>query len=323
MVKMCRIEYPGAFYHVTNRGNRRQPIFRSDDDRYFFLNCLREAHSRFRVVFHAYCLMENHYHLFLETPRGNLSRIMHLVDLKYSAYFNLTHSFDGHTFQGPFTAVLVQAGEYAREVAPYIHLNPVRARLVEHPRDYAWSNYRQFMGLASPEPWTSCSYVLSLFGDSLPAARRSYEQWVMARLNEGMPDPLAEANRTGILGDREFIDSFMQPCPAEPSPALERDLTRSGPAGFRPTLLQIRRQTESVLGPDSRLGRRIAIYLSHEVTDLPLSVIGEFFSIGGPGISDVCRRTGKEIVHNGTLARVIEEIELRLREECRREAGGT
>ncbi len=320
MARLCRIEYPGAFYHVTNRGNRRQPLFESDEDRLYFLNGLREAHRRFRLIVHVYSLMENHYHLFLETPWGNLSRIMHFVDLRYSTYVNLKYALDGHTFQGRFAAILVQAEEYAREVAPYIHLNPVRARITERPEDYTWSNYREYLGLASPEPWMSCSFVLGLFGDTLPAARKNYEKWVLARLAGEMPDPFREIGPMGVLGKPEFVELIKKAFPRGSSLGRERDRRPNIPGPFRPTLRQIQRQTELVTGPESRLGRRVAIYLSHRVTDLPLSVIGEFFSIGGPGISDICRRLDREIANNGTLLRVVEEIELKLREECRKDS---
>jgi REP element-mobilizing transposase RayT len=319
MARPRRIEYPGAFYHVTTRGNRRQAIFKGDDDRFFFLSCLRQAHERFGVVVHVYCLMENHYHLFLETPEGNLSRIMHLVNLKYSNYFNLKHSNTGHTFQSRFRATLVQAKEYAREVAPYIHLNPVRAGLVHGPEDYEWSNYREYLGLASPEPWTSTSFVLRLFGPSPSEAMKAYERYVVGRASRGLSDLFAGAKQTGILGKPDFVEQMRKSPPNGSRLLAERDYLGIKGSRPRPTLQQIRTQTDVVMGRESSFSRKIAIYVSHKATDHSLKAIGEFFGIGESGISDICRRTRKEVVHNGTLARIVEEIEIRLRLECEKE----
>jgi len=323
MPRPCRIEYPGAFYHVTIGGNRRQPIFICDEDRFFFLSCLREAYERFGVLTHAYCLMENHYHLFLETLRGGLSRIMHLVNLKYSTYFNTKYSLSGHTFQSRFRATLIEAKEYAREVAAYIHLNPVRAGLVRRPEDYEWSNYREYLGLASPQPWTSTSMVLMLFKPSPSEAKKAYEEYVLWRASQGFHDPFDAARETGILGKPGFVEQIRKSMLTEPAPLAERDyLGISGP-GPRPTLQQIQAQTDVVMGRESRLSRKMAIYISHKTTAYTLRSIGEFFGIGEAGISDICRRTKKEIVCNSTLARIIEEIESRLQRECQREKEGT
>ncbi len=315
MSRLGRIEYPGAFYHVTNRGNRKQPIVRSDDDRLLFLNCLREAHARLGAVVHVYCLMDNHYHLFLETPRGNLSRTMHLINLKYAAYFNRKYSLDGHTFQGRFQAILVQAVEYACEVAPYIHLNPVRAQLVDRPEEFRWSNYRAYLGLTPPESWAPCSFILSLFGASLPEARKRYERQVLSRIGLPAQDPFGPAASTGILGRPEFIAKIQRPGKADPVGLSEPNASQTGLSTPRPSLSQIQEQTRALCGQENPLSRKIAIYIAHENSGLPLSVISEFFSIGRSGITDICRRMKREIVNNETLARVVGEVEFRLRRD--------
>ncbi len=321
MAKQPRIEFAGAFYHVTSRGNRKQPIFLSDEDRYFFLNCLREAHERFGVIAHAYCLMGNHYHLFLETPRGNLSRIMHLINLKYSSYFNQKHSHEGHTFQARFRATLVQAAEYAREVASYVHLNPVRAGLVARPEDYEWSNYREYMGLASPVPWTSNSFVLRLFGTCLSEARQAYEGHILLRMSQGFPNPFESAKATGILAKPEFIENIRRSMPATSGVLSKPDFL--GVGASLPSLAQVQTLTDAVLGRESSLSRKIAIHISHTTTGHSLRSIGEFFGIGESGIADICRRTRKELIHNETLARIIGEIVIRLRRECQSVKEGT
>ena len=138
MSRPLRIEYPGAFYHATSRGNERKEIFKSDGDREKFLFYLASAAERYGALFHAYCLMTNHYHLMIETPQGNLSQIMKHINNSYTNYYNVKHKRAGHLLQGRYKAILVEADTYAAELSRYIHLNPVRAKMVEAPEDHLW-----------------------------------------------------------------------------------------------------------------------------------------------------------------------------------------
>lgn len=314
MARPLRIEFPGAFYHVTSRGNGKQPIVLSDEDRYYFLNCLREAHERFQSIIHVYCLMDNHYHLFLETPHGDLSRIMHFINLKHSAYFNLKHGHCGHTFQARFRATVVQGKEYALEAAPYIHLNPVRARLVKSPEEYEWSNYCDYVGLRPPYPWTETRLILRLFGPDLAASQAAYAVHVRDRLLRGMENPFKSADVSGVLGNPDFVELVRKAFAGRSgTQAQARAMTLSGPLN-RPDLRRILKETDAALGGRSRLARNVAIYFSHTLTDHTLSAISAFFGIGGSGISDICRRMKKELTYNETLTRAMHEITRRLQD---------
>jgi REP-associated tyrosine transposase len=127
LARPLRIQYPGAFYHITSRGNERKAIFGTDQDRKRFLSYLQSAHERYGAILHVYCLMSNHYHLLLETPRGNLSEILHHLNGAYTTYFNLKMHRSGHLFQGRYRAILVEKDAYCQELSRYIHLNPLRA----------------------------------------------------------------------------------------------------------------------------------------------------------------------------------------------------
>ena len=142
MARPLRIAFPGAFYHVTTRGNERKTVFKRKRDRERFLEYLETATERYHAVIHAYCLMDNHYHLLLDTPAGNLSQIMHHGNGAYTTYFNVKRARSGHLFQGRYKAILVEKDEYAKELSRYIHLNPVRAKMVEQPEQYEWTRYR-------------------------------------------------------------------------------------------------------------------------------------------------------------------------------------
>ena len=138
MARPLRITYPGAFYHVTSRGNERKNVFKSKRDRVKFLEYLDSATKRYDAVIHAFCLMDNHYHLLLETPSGNLPQIMRHTNGAYTTYFNVKRERSGHLFQGRYKAILVDMDEYAKELSRYIHLNPVRAKMVKTPEEYEW-----------------------------------------------------------------------------------------------------------------------------------------------------------------------------------------
>jgi REP element-mobilizing transposase RayT len=153
MARPLRIEFPGAVYHVTSRGDRREPIFVDDEDRRALLEVVGQALSRFDAQMLAYCLMGNHYHFVLHTRRANLSMLMRHVNGVYTQAFNRRHGKVGHLFQGRFKAILVDRDAYLLEVCRYVELNPVRARSVRQPEAWPWSSYRAHVGLAEAPQW--------------------------------------------------------------------------------------------------------------------------------------------------------------------------
>lgn len=310
MARPLRIEYPGAFYHVHARGNQKQPIFLSDEDRFYFLNCLRAAYEKLGAVVHAYCLMEDHYHLLNETPHGNLSKVMHLINTTYSIYFNKKHARCGHPFQGRFSAILVQADIYARELAAYVHLNPVRAGIVESPEEYAWSNYREYLRPESSQPWTRTSFVLRLFASDSLRASHLYADFVQRRAGQSLPDLLKAAESAGILGEAAFLARIYSAFPVRQSDPIPREIPQLRKLKFRPPLQTVVAVAERVLGPKNAFARNAAIYVIHKRTDYSLSEIAAHFNMSISGISDVSRKIRRELNGNGVLSKAIEEIAL-------------
>ena len=153
MSRPLRIEFPGAIYHVTSRGDRREPIFDDDRDRLAFLDIVGAALDRFDACSLAYCLMDNHYHLVLHTRRANLSLLMRHLNGVYTQTYNRRHHKVGHLFQGRFKAILVDQDAYLLEVCRYVDLNPVRANMVRHPADWPWSSYRAHVASQTPPLW--------------------------------------------------------------------------------------------------------------------------------------------------------------------------
>ena len=172
MARPLRIEYPGAYYHVTSRGNEQKDVFKSQRDREKFLDYLKSATMRYGAVIHAFCLMSNHYHLLMETPEGNLSRIMRHINGAYTTYFNVKRKRAGHLFQGRYKAILIEADDYLAELSRYIHLNPVRVGMVERPEQYQWSSYQSYTGQCKHPEWLRTDFVLSCFAKNVADAQK-------------------------------------------------------------------------------------------------------------------------------------------------------
>lgn len=203
MARPLRIEFPGALYHITARGDRRESIFEDDEDRLMFLRTLAEVVTRFNWLCHAYCLMTNHYHLMVETPDGNLSRGMRQLNGVYTQASNRRHRRTGHLFQGRFKGILVDKDSYLLELARYIVLNPVRAGRVERPEAWPWSSYRATAGQAARPDWLATDTVLQQFGQRRSRARQRYRQFVLDGVNQG--SIWSELRQQVYLGDDDFV----------------------------------------------------------------------------------------------------------------------
>lgn len=145
MARPYRLQAEGCFYHITSRGNNRKAIYISEKDRVKFLEYLTTAKDKFKFYVYAYCLMTNHYHMFIETTQANLSRIMQYLNTAYTTYYNVKRKHSGHLFQGRYKSILVEQDAYFAELTRYIHLNPVRAKIVTHPIQYPWSSYKAYI----------------------------------------------------------------------------------------------------------------------------------------------------------------------------------
>ena len=203
MTRPLRLEYPGALYHVTARGNRHASIYWDDDDRRAWLGILGLACDRFNFSVHAYCQMTNHYHLLVETVDGGLGRGMRHLNGVYSQDINRRHVLSGHLFQGRYHAVLVQKDSHLLELARYIILNPVRAGIVERPEDWAWSSYHATAGNMRHGEWFDSMWLVAQFGACAASAAESYRRFV--RDGIGAKNPFMKVKHRLLLGDDEFV----------------------------------------------------------------------------------------------------------------------
>src|SRR3972149_6006846 len=210
MGRPLRIQYPGALYHITSRGNERKNIFVDDADRFRFLELLKDYHDRYNILIHSFVLMDNHYHLILETSEGNLLKVMHGINGGYTGYFNRKYERSGHLFQGRYKGILVEKDAYLLSLSRYVHMNPVRAKIVKKPEQYRWSSYPGYIGKEKECKWVEHSWILSNFGKGGKTARRKYREYVEESFNKDMENPAKNLYGQIILGSDKFIEKIRE-----------------------------------------------------------------------------------------------------------------
>jgi putative transposase len=187
MARPLRVEFPGAVYHVTSRGNARQSIFIDDEDRGGFLDLLSIVVERFKWLCHAYCLMENHYHLLIETPNGNLSKGMRELNGVYTQWFNQRYRRVGHLFQGRYKAIIVEKDNHLLSLCRYVVLNPLRVGLIKKPEQWRWSSYGATIGVTKSPAFLTVDWVLSQFDRRKRVAMEKYRRFVMEGIDKESP----------------------------------------------------------------------------------------------------------------------------------------
>lgn len=203
MTRPPRIEFPGALYHVISRGNEKQEIYFDDRDRRVFLNNLEQCIGVHNLICHAYCLMNNHYHLLLETPDGNLSKAMRDINGDYAQKFNERHGRVGHLWQGRYKSFLIEKDLYFLEVVRYIVNNPVKAELVNHPKKWKWSSYGVVAGERKNPQWLENDFTLSLFSSNTKDAQKEYRSFVKKSISN--EEPYNKLREGTILGSPQFV----------------------------------------------------------------------------------------------------------------------
>lgn len=201
MSRPLRICIPGGIYHVFSRGNARGAIVRDDIDRTRFLRTLGHVVDRFGWLCHSYCLLDNHYHLVIETPKPNLPSGMRQLNGLYAQHFNRRHKRCGHLFQARYRSLLIERDSYLLAVCRYVVLNPVRAGICERPEQWPWSSYRATAGLAPAAPFLTTDWLLAQFAPTRRLAQRRYRAYVA----EGIADALEQRVRGERLGENDFL----------------------------------------------------------------------------------------------------------------------
>jgi REP element-mobilizing transposase RayT len=321
MSRPLRIEYPDAYYHVLNRGRGRQTIFEGEN--YFgeFLHTLSEAHDRFGLEIHAYCLMSNHYHLLVKTPEGNLQRCMRHLNGVYTQRYNRLKNTDGPLFRGRYKAILVDHDAYLLRLSKYIHKNPLEAGMVDRLEDYVWSSYRSYIGISAKEEWLYLHEVYGQLNTNKPVV-----QEYQAYINEGQIDEDLKAfygrkRWDPIMGDERFCEGIKEFSGMETSEVAYNEKQRLRPgiglivetvsAYFQVSEQDIY-QVKKGRGVKNQ-PRKLAMYLAQRIGGFRLNEIGEFFGLKGyGGVSSAIHMVKQALEQDAKLTEITNNIINRL-----------
>ena len=308
MARPLRINYSGAFYHVYHRGIERREIYKDKRDYTTFLKLLEQAHIQFKVVIHAYCLMSNHYHLYLETPEGNLSRVMRHVNGLYTQKYNQKYSRVGSLFQGRYSSKLVDQESYSLELVRYIHLNPVKAKMVKSPGAYAPSSYGVYQGRRQGFAGLETNWLLSQFAKRKSLAIREFEKFTMAGMGKNWKPEDSQRGRV-LIGSEEFFKRMRDKYLLD-----KKDIELSELREIKRTVdvKKIKKWVE-LLDLDTKGKRKCFAYALKRYTPLKLNEIAE--KIGGlsySGVSQLVRRLEQERLDDKVLARELSRLEQKM-----------
>ena len=283
MARPLRIEFPDAVYHITSRGNKKGKIFKTDKDRQAFLAIFESVIKRYNLICHAYCLMDNHYHLLMETPEGNLSLGMRQLNGVYTQKFNKEHHTIGHLFQGRFKAILVEKESYLLELCRYIVLNPIRAGMVSYPWEWKWSNYGATTGRVKKPEFLTTDWTLAQFGKEREEAQRAYEEFVLAGM--GKEAPWKDLRGRFILGKNSFAKKIKvyleERKEVKEIPRIERFAIRKG-------------LNEIFRGIREKKERNTRIYTAHIEYGYSLKEIADWLGVHYSTISKAIKNMEKE-----------------------------
>ncbi len=312
MARPLRLESAGALWHVTSRGNERRAIVRDDRDRERFLGILAEAIGDTGWRLFAYVLLDNHYHLLLETPEPNLSIGMRQLNGRYGQWFNRRHDRVGHVFQGRFGGIRIEREAHLLEVSRYVVLNPVRAGVTAAPAGYRWSSFCATAGLRPAPPWLRTDLVLDLFGVGPEAARRRYVEFVADGAERA--SPWQGLVQQVFLGSETFVRATLGDVAADREvPKVQRD-------GPRPTLEQLLAAVAQVSGqPPQAFCRRRAgpervllAYLGRHHCALRLRLLGAALDVDIGYVSRLAAQGQARLAADPAFADAVARVRHRL-----------
>ncbi|MBW1997877.1 MAG: transposase [Deltaproteobacteria bacterium] len=321
MARPLRVEYPDAYYHVMSRGNNQQTLYEDDADKEKFLEYLAKASERFSIIIHTYCLMNTHYHLLVQTPEANLSLAMQWLNVSYAMYLNRKRGRCGHLFQGRFKALLIDADGYLTHLSRYIHLNPVRAKMVSLPAEYQWSSYGALIGKRREPEFLEVNRLMSHFGRTLKEARKAYRDFVERVDLKALENPDKQVTAGFVLGDAEFVEwiktTFLSARGDEkeipqlkrlkPKVPLEKVVQAVAQEFSCPAELIISK------GRKKNKAREVALYIARETSGMSCKELGEYFGgVSGALVTMRHKQVGDESRRNRALKHKIDKIKRRI-----------
>jgi REP element-mobilizing transposase RayT len=304
MARKPRIHFPGAFYHVIARGNRGQKIFRDDQDYERYLSFLKEYKTRFRFLLYAYTLMPTHIHILLEVSETPLSRLMQILQFRYTRNFNIKYKKWGHLFQGRYKAILCDKDSYFLELSAYIHLNPVRAGLIKAPHQYPWSSYRFYVREAK-DMLVDGDFLLAQFSNKKATAKREYGRFVRSRISQGHRGDFYELMDQRFLGTDEFVEDIRRDLKERRS--FVYDISIEEIVSDVGLVFNISKDLlySSTRNRPGALGRSVVGYLAKELANHPFKETAEYFNRDPVVISKGIKGLEKKIREDETISTAI------------------
>ncbi|MEA3224254.1 MAG: transposase [Thermodesulfobacteriota bacterium] len=318
MGRRPRIDLAG-FHHVVNRGIERRKVYKSDEDKNKFLEIVCNACNIYKINIHDYCLMNNHYHLLIQTPNANLSRAMRHLNGVYTQRFNRSHLCDGQLFRGRYKSIVVDADSYLLELVRYIHRNPLEVGLVETLNKYKWSSHKGYLSDAKKWDWLHKNFILSLFSKNRAESIRIYKQFVSKVTAEEINQIFGRRILPSVLGSAKFVDKIKEMF------FINKNFEEVPESRYlAPDVETIKAEVcrlYKVDGLDLYISRRgyfneprnIAIYLTRHLKCDSLKEIGHSFEIGKYStVSSVIERVKKEIRKDKNFKKRVDELTSKL-----------
>jgi len=315
MSRPLRIEYPGAWYHVMNRGRRSEKVYLGRQDYEIFIDLLIEASNLWDVNISAFSLMPNHYHMLINTPLGNLSRFMRHLNGVYTQRFNKNHKTEGQLFKGRYKSILVDGDGYLLQLVRYIHRNPIRSKIVKIIDDFRWSSHQGYKSDSNEWDWLYKKYILKIFSDDKKEAFKGYRNFMSEWDDRVLVKTLESKKWPAMLGSDKFIFSIREKYYKDKMnlEVPESNYLSPGYDVIKGEVCSYFKIDEKELQKSKRniinLPRNIAIYLSRNLRRDPLDRIGLEFSLYRySSVSSVLNRTKDLIGKDNKLKKIVDEI---------------
>lgn len=315
MSRPLRIQFPDAWYHVMNRGRRREVVFCEEEDYLSFIEILKETTSLFNIRIAAFCLLPNHYHLLVQTPEGNISRCMRHINGVYTQRFNRRHNHDGQLFRGRYKAILVDSN-YLAGLVRYIHRNPIRAGLRTRLNQYPWSSHHGYLTFSNKWNWLSKDSLFALFSPGRAKQLKEYKDFISEEDSKEVLARYSKKNLPSIIGSEKFIDrvkvKFREFAFTEEIP--ESKLLTPDAAKIRRSVCKVYKVKQTSLICGIKRGafnepRNAAVFLTRQLRRDSLKTIGKEYKIDNySSVSSIIESMKKNIARNKKLKKRIEQI---------------
>ncbi|MBW2001476.1 MAG: transposase [Deltaproteobacteria bacterium] len=313
MARPLRIEYEGAFYHITARGNEQKRIYFNKTDYGKFREYLEGAREKYGCLIHAYVFMTNHYHMIIETPNANISKIMHFINGSYTTYINKKRDRSGHLFQGRYKAILIDRDTYLLELSRYIHLNPVRARSVEKPEDFLNSSYASYIGKRN-DTIVYHEQLLQMISNNKKSAPKLYKEFVESGIGADLENPLSKTYGGSILGEQFFIKQALRKVKEGVVSCKETSHRKALKSPYQSDVIVdavsdfFGIDNNEVLNNRSQY-RNICIYIMKKYTGMTNGQIGQIFNgLSFSAVAKVYQRMSKAIEENRAMRKKVDKI---------------